>query len=251
MSLRRWLHATCVVLVGCNALTGVSELGVAGDFAPGDAPPPSSTEAGGDGRLPRADAADPRDGNARDTTAAADATDDTVTVKDSATDVVGGGPPPGARRAFVTSATSPPNFGGIAGADDFCAMRASAASLGGTWVAWLSSGKAGGTHALNRVTSAGPWYLLSGAMVAADKASLASGTLAHAIDRDELNRPASGTVWTGTGPAGRYMHNACGAWANLNGQQGRFGSIAATDASWTSAGNGPCNGSRAVYCFEL
>jgi hypothetical protein len=171
-------------------------------------------------------------------------------VKDSAPDVIVG-PPPGAKRAFVTSSTSTANLGGIAGADALCATRANAASLGGTWVAWLSSGKAGGTHALNRVTSGGPWYLLSGAMVAPDKAALASGALAHAIDRDELNRAVTGTVWTGTGSNGRYMHNACGAWSNVNMQQGRFGAISATDATWTSAGNAACNASRGVYCFEL
>jgi hypothetical protein len=246
---------TCIVLVGCNALTGVSELGVSGESASSDVVPPSvpvpsttSTSSSADPSLPRADAADANRGPDADASQAADVAQDSPIVKDAAADVIVG-PPPGAKRAFVTSVTSSGNLGGFAGADTLCKTRATAASLGGTWVAWLSNGKANGTHAVNRLTSTGPWYLLSGAVVAADKATLTSGALTHAIDRNELNQVVADTAWTGTGANGRYLHHACGAWGAAT-QNGRYGSTSAVDGTWTAAADGPCTVSRRVYCFE-
>ncbi len=65
-------------------------------------------------------------------------------------------------RVFVTATTyAPQSLGGgatgFAGADGFGANAAAAASLGGKWVAWLSTSS---TDAIDRVTGDGPWYLV-------------------------------------------------------------------------------------------
>lgn len=254
MSRRRLLHASWLVLVGCNALTGVSELSTSENVGgPASAPTASTPVPETDGAQASVDGGDgggaANTTDPRDASRPVDAKPDGIVLVDAAPDVIVG-PPPGAKRAFVTSITSTGNLGGFAGADGVCSTRAQAASLGGTWVAWLSNGKAGGTHAVNRVTSVGPWYLLDGTIAVADKAALAAGTLTHAIDRNELNQAVTGTAWTATAANGNYMHNACGAW-RLPTQQGRFGNVGAVDAAWTSAGNGPCTASRRLYCFEL
>ena len=105
-------------------------------------------------------------------------------------------------RVFLSSTTSNGDFAGIAGGDAVCQNLATAASLGGKWVAWLSNED--GPAAINRVTSTGPWRLVTGEVVVASKAALVSGALQHAIDKDEKGvAVAAGGVWTGTGLAAR------------------------------------------------
>lgn len=148
---------------------------------------------------------------------------------------------------FVTSLTTPGNTGGLAGADIKCNDHARNAGLNGTWVAWLSAEN--GPHAIDRVTSAGPWHLRSGEMVAANKAGLMSGTLLHAIDHDEKGLAiAPGRVWTGSGTNGRYNSNDCDRWTN--GNEGRVGNSGATNQGWTTSGVDNCNNSGRLYCFE-
>ena len=153
-----------------------------------------------------------------------------------------------ALRVFVTSTTTNARFGGQAGGDARCKALADAASLGGTWMAWLSNKN--GPHAVDRLTSAGPWHLVTGEMVAATKAELVSGTLRKAIDRDEKGAAVVGNgVWTGTGPDGKYLTNDCDQWTT--GNDGRSGTADSTSATWTSAAVDDCDQLRHLYCFEL
>lgn len=151
-------------------------------------------------------------------------------------------------RVFLSSTTSAANFGGIAGADLACTNLAIGAGLIGKWAAWLSNQD--GPHARDRITSAGPWKLVTGEIVAATKPELIGGVLQHAIDRDEKGNavPAS-RVWTGTSPTGVYSTNDCDKWRN--GGNGRVGDSTSKTATWTSAGVDDCDGQRHIYCFEL
>ncbi len=77
-----------------------------------------------------------------------------------------------------------------------------------------------------------------------------SGTLKHAIDRDEKNvQVALARVWTGSGPDGKYSTNDCDKWTPT-GNNGRAGESDKTNAAWTSAAVDDCNSLHRLYCFE-
>ncbi len=172
-----------------------------------------------------------------------------ASVPDTAFDAADAAPP--GLRVFVSSSTSNANLGGRIGADAKCASLATTAGLPGTWVSWLSNEDGASNNAVERVTSAGPWRLVGGAVVAMSKAQLISGTLLHAIDRDEKG-VVVGTpgVWTGTGPNGNYATNDCNKWAG-GGSSGRVGLATATDGTWTSSSVDGCGQQRRIYCFQL
>jgi hypothetical protein len=153
-------------------------------------------------------------------------------------------------RAFVTSQTKTGNLGGVAAADQLCTSLATAAGLGGTYRAWLS---VSGADAIDHVTSVGPWQLVTGDVVAADKAGLAAAQLKHLVNRDEKGATppdAEDRVWTGTGSNGRYVGPDCAQWtgagAGLVGEAKNGGS-----GNWTALGNESCTEVNRVYCFEL
>jgi hypothetical protein len=153
-------------------------------------------------------------------------------------------------RAFVSSQTKTGNLGGVAAADQLCTSLATAAGLGGTYRAWLS---VSGADAIDHVTSLGPWQLVTGEVVAADRAALAAAKLEHLVNRDEKGATppdAEDRVWTGTGPNGRYVGPDCAQWAGagsgLVGEAKNGGS-----GSWTALGNESCTEVNRVYCFEL
>ena len=101
-----------------------------------------------------------------------------------------------ARRViFVSSALYTGNLGGLAGADAICNMRAQAAGLPGTYMAWLSTNQANGTPATRFTQSAQPYRKVDGVLVANNWADLIDGTLASAIDKTEiLPRDTDGRV---------------------------------------------------------
>ena len=83
------------------------------------------------------------------------------------------------------------NYGGLAGADAYCAQLAQAANLpappGRTWRAYLSAGAANGQPSVNardRI-GAGPWYNARGALIAANVADL-HGDVQR--DRNAINK---------------------------------------------------------------
>src|SRR5207249_11797121 len=76
----------------------------------------------------------------------------------------GRGGPQGPMSFFITSAPKGDgaNYGGLAGADAYCQMLATAAGRGSsTWHAYLSTQGAGAVNARDRIGS-GPWYNASG-----------------------------------------------------------------------------------------
>jgi len=72
------------------------------------------------------------------------------------------------------------NYGGLAGADAYCQMMATAAGRGAsTWHAYLSTQGAGAVNARDRIGS-GPWYNARGQRVAMGVADLHGDTIEQA-----------------------------------------------------------------------
>jgi len=163
----------------------------------------------------------------------------------------GGGTPDANRmlRAFVSSAVLSGNLGGLAGADATCNSLAKAQGLAGTYRAWLS---VAGSNAVDRITADGPWYLVNGELVASTRAELVSGTLRHAIDRDEKGATppaAEDRVWTATTQAGAYVGPDCGGWTGAG--NGVVGEAEQRNGTWTALTPEACGEVNRVYCFGL
>lgn len=154
-------------------------------------------------------------------------------------------------RAFVSSSIQTGNLGGVAAADKLCNSLATAAGIGGNYRAWLS---VSGSDAIDRITSTGPWHLVSGEVVAADKAGLTNGQLAHLLDKDEKGATppdVEDRVWTGTGPNGRYAAPDCSQW-NAQSGSGLVGEANNTNRDkWTALVGEACSEVNRIYCLEL
>ena len=151
--------------------------------------------------------------------------------------------------AFVSSATVNAALGGIAGADLKCNALAAAQGLKGTYRAWIS---VNGTNAAVRITSAGPWLLVTGQVVAVTHAQLTSGQLSRPLNIDEKGAavsPADDRVWTGTAPDGTFSGPECGLWSGAG--TGRVGEAEFSDSRWSSSTLETCNLLNRLYCFEL
>src|SRR5208337_2765818 len=100
---------------------------------------------------------------------------------------------PMSRRVFISSGKWTANLGGASGADGLCQSAATAAGLGGKWMAWVSTSTS--SPKTRFVHSSVPWQLLDGTVIANDWSDLTSGSLEHNIDRDENDVPV---VWNGS-----------------------------------------------------
>lgn len=162
-------------------------------------------------------------------------------------------------RVFITSTTYDGNLGGLSGADAKCQERSNAASLGGTWKAWLSDSN---TSAGSRLShSSLPYILLNGTLVANNWADLTSfkpdrSLLRHAIDVTELGTSFYPLVWTNTLYDGSIAPSitSCGNWqATTTGTTAYVGAPGIDDflgPPWTSYVTRDCYRQAALYCFE-
>ena len=128
---------------------------------------------------------------------------------------------------FVTSANpgKGADFGGLAGADQYCQTLASNVGQGRkTWRAYLSTTGAGGVNARDRI-GAGPWSNAKGAMIASNVNELhGANGITKQTALTEKGEMVMGRgdpvnlhdVLTGSGPDGRAMPGAtdttCGNW---------------------------------------
>ena len=179
------------------------------------------------------------------------------------------------------------NYGGLAGADAFCAQLAQAATLptppGRTWRAYLSAGAANGQPSVNarERIGAGPWHNARGTLIAANVADLHGDVQRdrNAINKQqaltEKGQPISGAgdtpnqhdILTGSDSHGRaiagemdttcgnYTSNADGRGSVMVGHHDRTGG---GNTSWNSAhGSRGCSqgnlvatgGAGLLYCF--
>jgi hypothetical protein len=175
------------------------------------------------------------------------------------------GDAPSTKRVFVTSDPNGWNGNlmaagggtdGLDGADRLCQKAASAASLDGTWAAWLSSGS---VNAIDRIPD-GPRVLVDGTAVTSGWVRTASGTdhsfslaLAHPIDLDAAGQRVVTTVWSGTVEGGSRAESApCGDWSSSSSSDfGTFGFSDQTGSQWTNLYSMKCLNSANLYCFEL
>ena len=159
-------------------------------------------------------------------------------------------------RVFVTSTQIYGDIGttkGLAGADAFCKARATAGSLSGNWVAWLSTSS---VNAISRIQGNGPWALVGSGEVAFDnKAAITAGPPKVKIDRDETGAALPTGfwgVWTATKNDGTFSGSGCTDFTVKTGQGliGRTGT-GATLAQWTEQIPFNCSFDYRLYCFEV
>lgn len=156
---------------------------------------------------------------------------------------------PEVKRVFVTSLVFPGAFGGAEAADGECDYLARTAKVGGTWTAWLSTPD---QSAADRITGAGPWYLMDHRTLAFEtRAQLREGPLG-VLSKDEYdaNVPIDGAmVWTGTTSTGDSSGASCEGWTSTEGA-GTAGSLEGPDAWTDSRVTSPCSDGNRFYCFE-
>ena len=195
-------------------------------------------------------------GTSGSSTTASSTTASSTASSSSASSSASGGPPVGAKRVFVTSATYTGNLkvqgggaDGLEGGDKLCQLAASAATLGGTWRAWLSSST---INAIDRIADVGPWYRLDGAKVFNNKASIVTAGPLVAIDVNEVGGTPKANTWTGTKKSGVFDSFSCHDWtdeAPVNGYEGIVG-ITVGVTFWTESSSNPCHLENTLYCFE-
>lgn len=162
------------------------------------------------------------------------------------------------KRVFITSINYNGNMGGLSGADANCQERANAASLGGTWKAWLSDNT---TVAASRLTHSSAGYKdLNGSWIASSWTDLTDGTLQNAINVNELGQiKNSWGIWTNTQVDGTLMNygsTSCSNWQSS--QAGVYGALGSnvnistpvTNSFWTWNSSDYCSSSYPLYCFE-
>lgn len=160
---------------------------------------------------------------------------------------------------FITSTTHNGNFSGLNGADDFCAARAAAAGISGTFSAWLSADVVGATPAVNAVDRIvdGQYVRTDGQIIASSLTELLSGTLQNPIDRDESENQVSAelNVWTGSWADGTVCEtDNCDGWiTDLGGQDSIVGSSnQTTDNKWNfNDVSYNCDEVLHIYCFQI
>jgi len=157
------------------------------------------------------------------------------------------------KRLFVTSLTYAPNFGGLVGGDSICAARAAAATLGGKWVAFLSTST---VNAISRIPNA-RWVRLDGATVFNSTSDIA-GVFAPltTLNLNEFGQVQDYlSVWTGSAPGGVISTSGytCQDWTSVNpnylGIMGQDNS--SNNQYWLNASNNNCSVyTHCLYCFE-
>jgi hypothetical protein len=201
----------------------------------------------------------------------------------------GRGGPAGPASFFITSVGKGDgaNYGGLAGADAYCAQTAQAGGIptppGRTWRAYLSAKASGGQPAVNardRI-GAGPWFNIKGVLIANNVADL-HGDVER--DRNAINKlnalnekggtvngvgdmPNQHDILTGSDSHGRAvagdMDTTCSNYtANTDGQGsvmlGHHDRLGGRNTSWNSAhGSRGCSqgnlvqtgGAGLLYCF--
>lgn len=176
------------------------------------------------------------------------------------------------------------NYGGLAGADQYCQSLAQAANAGGkTWHAYLSTQGPNAVNARDRIGQ-GPWYNSRGQRVAQNLADLHGDTVEFARIGNNLTKATAFTeknetvkgfgdmpnehdILTGSQPDGKAytdtMDHTCSNWSsNTDGsgqaQLGHFDRTGGGNTSWNSAhGSRGCSqpnlvatgGAGLLYCF--
>jgi hypothetical protein len=155
-----------------------------------------------------------------------------------------GGDPPagGSKRVFITKLRYSSTLAKTA-----CQTVADAASLGGTWIPWLSY--ANGTDASSAITGSGPWTLLSGDVIFSNHAQLGTAPAVPINVAEDKSKIESGEyVWTGTLLGGIHSSENCSQWGG-DSSFATVGTVSTPDA-WTDTSSISCGSTAHLYCFE-
>jgi hypothetical protein len=181
-----------------------------------------------------------------------------------------GGPPPvqldagseapKGKRIFVSSTTVNGNLkaagngsSGLDGADKICQGLATAANLGGTWKALVSTATQSGVE---RMSNVGPYYRLDGEKVFETREAMRTQPLVAIDVTDGLAQIPSDGAWTGTlyggltlGPA---TDTTCNDWQSASADHiALVGILSEISASWIDyGGGGTCDDHWHLYCVE-
>jgi hypothetical protein len=126
-------------------------------------------------------------------------------------------------------------------------LAATAASLGGTWKAWLSTGT---VNAIDRIADVGPWYRIDGAKVFNNKASIVTSEPVVEINVDEHGAMQVTNAWTGTLNTGVADTFRCNEWTDDAPVNGYEGTVGFGVQFWSGGSSNPCALTNALYCFE-
>jgi len=151
------------------------------------------------------------------------------------------------RRVFATSQVYSGNLGGVDGGDRRCAERAAAASLGGTWRAWLSTTSQSAADRLQLDSER--LERIDGERIAVDAEDLLDGELAVPILLNENGAVVSYEVWTGTRADGSLATSNCSDWTS-DAESGRCGAPRRSDGAWTDNVTPLCTTRLGLYCIE-
>lgn len=160
-------------------------------------------------------------------------------------------------RVFVTASTYQGDFGGLTGADAVCQKEAVAASLTGTYLAWLSDSQGSPSKRFAKQTV--PYVRADGVTIAKNWKSLVSGTLAAPINVTASGAviPMADNAWTMTtmeGTPSSSCGNSCFCldWTATYYASSSTGKPYNTDAGWTDTGFYQDCGifPNHLYCFE-
>jgi cysteine-rich repeat protein len=164
------------------------------------------------------------------------------------------------RYVFVTSTVHAGDFGGLAGADAICNLRAQAAGLQGTYMAWISPVE--GSPLTRFVQSTVPYRLTSNNNIATNWATLTDGGLTTDPNKTETNgTPPVASVncsnaatnrmtWTGTNFDGTPTADNCSDFTTTIGI-GAVGRNTANNSTWSVCGDPvDCTNTAPLYCFQ-
>lgn len=160
---------------------------------------------------------------------------------------------------FATSTSYNGSLGGVSGANAKCATQATAASLGGTYKAWIAITTGVDNPLTTFKHGTLPYKLTDGTTTVANNwTGLTSGTLLHAITEDQTGATVSHGAWTNvntngtaTGSGSSSAYNCTGWTSGLSTRTGNFGSGASITSTWTVNPPVGCNATNvSLYCFE-
>lgn len=161
----------------------------------------------------------------------------------------------GARLAFVSAGIFNGDLGGLAGADAICQAEAGAASLPGTYRAWLSDSVASPS---TRFTQQGAFLRTDGVLLAYNWADLVDNEIAAPLNLEADGALAIATpfAWSGTnfdGTAVQGAINSCQNWTDSSSSAAPRGTIGNT-SNWSGGIPslfGSCSGLNGrLYCFQ-
>jgi len=167
---------------------------------------------------------------------------------------------------FVTSTTHDGNLGGVSGGDAICQARATAASLPGTYKAWLSDNttdaychvqgftgkKAANCGQGTLPVAAGPWVRTDNYPFTGTIDKLVTGQIFAPVRYNESGVLVTFTEYyfTDTKIDGTLGNSGCNNWTSNGAVNALYGSTNGATGGWTASGGSLCSAPSRLLCFQ-